>query len=56
MAQKEVVRGHEEEEHNAEEQKCKLIGNVREVLGLEDRHCLILRNLHTKEAGPLLTS
>jgi DNA-binding HxlR family transcriptional regulator len=33
VAQKEVVRGHEEEEHNAEEQKCKLIGNVWEVLG-----------------------
>jgi DNA-binding HxlR family transcriptional regulator len=49
VAQKEVVRGHEEEEHNAEEQKCKLIGNVWEVLGRRWA-LLILRNLHTKEA------
>ena len=48
MAQKEVVRG-QEEEHNAEEQKCKLIGNVWEVLGRRWA-LLILRNLHTKEA------
>lgn len=44
MAQKEVVRGQEEEE-----QKCKLIGNVWEVLGRRWA-LLILRNLHTKEA------
>ena len=48
MAQKEVVRG-QEEEHNAENQKCKLIGNVWEVLGRRWA-LLILRNLHTKEA------
>ena len=43
-----MVRG-QEEEHNAEEQKCKLIGNVWEVLGRRWA-LLILRNLHTKEA------
>lgn len=48
MAQKEVVRG-QEEVHNAEEQKCKLISNVWEVLGRRWA-LLILRNLHTKEA------
>jgi DNA-binding HxlR family transcriptional regulator len=47
VAQKEVVRG--QEEHNTEEQKCKLIGNVWEVLGRRWA-LLILRNLHTKEA------
>jgi DNA-binding HxlR family transcriptional regulator len=43
VAQKEVVRRQEEE------QKCKLIGNVWEVLGRRWA-LLILRNLHTKEA------
>ena len=42
MAQKEVVRRQEEE------QKCKLIGNVWEVLGRRWA-LLLLRNLHTKE-------
>ena len=48
MAQKEVVRG-QEEEHNAEEQKCKIIVNMWEILGRRWA-LLILRNLHTKEA------
>jgi DNA-binding HxlR family transcriptional regulator len=42
VAQKEVVRRQEEE------QKCKLIGNVWEVLGRRWA-LLLLRNLHTKE-------
>jgi DNA-binding HxlR family transcriptional regulator len=48
VAQKEVVRG-QEEEHNAEEQKCKIIVNMWEILGRRWA-LLILRNLHTKEA------
>jgi DNA-binding HxlR family transcriptional regulator len=48
VAQKEVVRG-QEDEHNAEEQKCKIIVNMWEILGRRWA-LLILRNLHTKEA------
>lgn len=48
MEQKEVVRG-QEDEHNAEEQKCKIIVNMWEILGRRWA-LLILRNLHTKEA------
>jgi DNA-binding HxlR family transcriptional regulator len=48
MAQKEVVRGLEQN-HNAEDQKCKIIDNMWEVLGRRWA-LLILRNLHTKEA------
>ena len=48
MAQKEVVRG-QEEEHDAEEHKCKIINNMWEVLGRRWA-LLILKNLHTKEA------
>jgi DNA-binding HxlR family transcriptional regulator len=48
MAQKEVVRGLERK-HNAEDQKCKIIDNMWEVLGRRWA-LLILRNLHTKEA------
>ena len=47
MAQKEVVRG--QEEHDAEEHKCKIINNMWEVLGRRWA-LLILKNLHTKEA------
>jgi DNA-binding HxlR family transcriptional regulator len=47
VEQKEVVGG--EEEHNAEEQKCKIINNMWEVLGRRWA-LLILRNLTTKEA------
>lgn len=43
-----MVRG-QEEEHNAEEQKCKIIVNMWEILGRRWA-LLILRNLHTKEA------
>ena len=46
MAKKEVG---EEDEHNAEEQKCKIINNMWEVLGRRWA-LLILRNLDTKEA------
>jgi DNA-binding HxlR family transcriptional regulator len=46
VEQKEVVGG---EEHNAEEQKCKIINNMWEVLGRRWA-LLILRNLTTKEA------
>jgi len=48
MAQKEVVRGLERK-YNAEDQKCKIIDNMWEVLGRKWA-LLILRNLHTKEA------
>jgi DNA-binding HxlR family transcriptional regulator len=48
MAQKEVVRGIERK-YNAEDQKCKIIDNMWEVLGRKWA-LLILRNLHTKEA------
>ena len=48
MEQKEVVGG-QEEEHNAEEQKCKIINNMWEVLGRRWA-LLILRNLTIKEA------
>jgi DNA-binding HxlR family transcriptional regulator len=48
VAQKEVVRG-QEEEHDAEEHKCKIINNMWEVLGRRWA-LLILKNLHTKEA------
>jgi DNA-binding HxlR family transcriptional regulator len=48
VEQKEVVRG-QEDEHNAEEQKCKIIVNMWEILGRRWA-LLILRNLHTKEA------
>jgi DNA-binding HxlR family transcriptional regulator len=48
MAQKEVVRGLEQK-HIAEDQKCKIIDNMWEVLGRRWA-LLILRNLHTKEA------
>jgi DNA-binding HxlR family transcriptional regulator len=48
MAQKEVVRGLGQK-HNAEDQKCKIIDNMWEVLGRRWA-LLILRNLHTKEA------
>ena len=48
MAKKEVGEGGEEE-HNAEEQKCKIINNMWEVLGRRWA-LLILRNLDTKEA------
>ncbi|MGH9995294.1 MAG: winged helix-turn-helix transcriptional regulator [Nitrososphaeraceae archaeon] len=48
MAQKEVVRGLEQK-HNAEDQRCKIIDNMWEVLGRRWA-LLILRNLHTKEA------
>ena len=48
MEQKEVVGG-QEEEQNAEEQKCKMINNMWEVLGRRWA-LLILRNLTTKEA------
>jgi DNA-binding HxlR family transcriptional regulator len=47
VAQKEVVRG--QEEHDAEEHKCKIINNMWEVLGRRWA-LLILKNLHTKEA------
>jgi DNA-binding HxlR family transcriptional regulator len=46
MAKREVG---EEDEHNAEEQKCKIINNMWEVLGRRWA-LLILRNLDTKEA------
>ena len=46
MAKKEVG---EEDEHNAEGQKCKIINNMWEVLGRRWA-LLILRNLDTKEA------
>ena len=46
MAKKEVG---EEDEHNAEEQKCKIINNMWEVLGRRWA-LLILKNLNTKEA------
>ena len=46
MAKKEVG---EEDEHNAEEQKCKIINNMWEVLGRRWA-LLILRNLDIKEA------
>jgi DNA-binding HxlR family transcriptional regulator len=49
VEQKEVVGGQEEEEQNAEEQKCKMINNMWEVLGRRWA-LLILRNLTTKEA------
>ena len=49
MEQKEVVGGQEEEEQNVEEQKCKMINNMWEVLGRRWA-LLILRNLTTKEA------
>jgi DNA-binding HxlR family transcriptional regulator len=48
VEQKEVVGG-QEEERNAEEQKCKIINNMWEVLGRRWA-LLILRNLTTKEA------
>ena len=48
MAQKEVVRGLERK-YNAEDQKCKIIDNMWEVLGRKWA-LLILRNLHTQEA------
>ena len=41
--------GGQEEEQNAEEQKCKMINNMWEVLGRRWA-LLILRNLTTKEA------
>ena len=53
MAQKEVVRGQEEEynvkEHDVEEHKCKIINSMWGVLGRRWA-LLILKNLHTKEA------
>ena len=48
MAQNEVVRG-QEEEHDVEEHKCKIINSMWEVLGRRWA-LLILKNLHTKEA------
>lgn len=47
MEQKEVAGG-QEEERNAEEQKCKIINNMWEVLGRRWA-LLILRNLTIKE-------
>ena len=47
MEQKEVVGG-QEEERNAEDQKCKIINNMWEVLGRRWA-LLILRNLTIKE-------
>jgi DNA-binding HxlR family transcriptional regulator len=47
VEQKEVVGG-QEEERNAEEQKCKIINNMWEVLGRRWA-LLILRNLTIKE-------
>ena len=52
MEQKEVVGG--EEEHNAEEQKCKIINNMWEVLGRRWA-LLILRNLTTKKQYALMS-
>jgi DNA-binding HxlR family transcriptional regulator len=58
VAQKEVVRGQEEEhdveehdveEHDVEEHKCKIINSMWGVLGRRWA-LLILKNLHTKEA------
>ena len=53
MAQKEVVRGQEEEynvkEHDVEEHKCKIINSMWGVLGRRWA-LLILKNLNTKEA------
>jgi DNA-binding HxlR family transcriptional regulator len=46
VEQKEVVGG--QEERNAEEQKCKIINNMWEVLGRRWA-LLILRNLTIKE-------
>jgi DNA-binding HxlR family transcriptional regulator len=48
VAQKEVVRG-QEEEHDVEEHKCKIINSMWEVLGRRWA-LLILKNLNTKEA------
>jgi DNA-binding HxlR family transcriptional regulator len=48
VAQKEVVRG-QEEEHDVEEHKCKIINSMWGVLGRRWA-LLILKNLHTKEA------
>ena len=48
MAQKEVVRG-QEEEYNVEEHKCKIINSMWGVLGRRWA-LLILKNLNTKEA------
>jgi DNA-binding HxlR family transcriptional regulator len=48
VAQKEVVIG-QEEEHDAEEHKCKIINNMWKVLGRRWA-LLILKNLHTNEA------
>ena len=52
MAQKEVVIG-QEEEHDAEERKCKIIDNMWKVLGRRWA-LLILKNLHSKEAVRLM--
>jgi len=48
VAQKEVVRG-QEEEHDVEEHKCKIINSMWGVLGRRWA-LLILKNLNTKEA------
>jgi DNA-binding HxlR family transcriptional regulator len=48
VAQKEVVRG-QEEEYNVEEHKCKIINSMWGVLGRRWA-LLILKNLNTKEA------
>ena len=48
MAQKEVVRG-QEEEHDVEDHKCKIINSMWGVLGRR-WGLLILKNLNTKEA------
>jgi DNA-binding HxlR family transcriptional regulator len=48
VRQKEVAGG-QEEEHNEEEQNCKIINSMWEVIGRRWA-LLILRNLHTKEA------
>jgi DNA-binding HxlR family transcriptional regulator len=50
VEQKEVVGG-QEEERNTEEQKCKIINNMWEILGRRWA-LLILRNLNCMERFP----